>query len=58
MATQAHLATTPYWTESSLPRFPKLERNAHVDVVVVGGGITNSRRTGYTRIVGALPVAA
>ena len=40
MATQAHLATTPYWTESSLPRFPRLERNARVDVVVVGGGIT------------------
>lgn len=32
--------TTPYWKESSLPRFPKLERDARVDVVVVGGGIT------------------
>lgn len=34
------MMTTPYWMESSLPRFPKLERDARVDVVVVGGGIT------------------
>jgi glycine/D-amino acid oxidase-like deaminating enzyme/nitrite reductase/ring-hydroxylating ferredoxin subunit len=40
MATQTHMMTTPYWMESSLPRFSKLERNARVDVVVVGGGIT------------------
>jgi glycine/D-amino acid oxidase-like deaminating enzyme/nitrite reductase/ring-hydroxylating ferredoxin subunit len=33
--------TTPYWADSaSFPRFPKLERDEHVDVVVVGGGIT------------------
>src|SRR4029079_17878305 len=33
--------TTSYWLESaSLPRFPKLERNKHAEVVVVGGGIT------------------
>jgi glycine/D-amino acid oxidase-like deaminating enzyme/nitrite reductase/ring-hydroxylating ferredoxin subunit len=40
MASRPHLMTTPYWMESSLPRFSKLERNARVDVVVVGGGIT------------------
>jgi glycine/D-amino acid oxidase-like deaminating enzyme/nitrite reductase/ring-hydroxylating ferredoxin subunit len=35
------LATIPYWADSApLPRFPKLQRNEHVDVVVVGGGIT------------------
>ena len=33
--------TTPYWIESApLPRFPKLERDEHVDVLIVGGGIT------------------
>jgi glycine/D-amino acid oxidase-like deaminating enzyme/nitrite reductase/ring-hydroxylating ferredoxin subunit len=31
--------TTPYWFDASLPRFPKLERDERVDVVVVGGGI-------------------
>jgi glycine/D-amino acid oxidase-like deaminating enzyme/nitrite reductase/ring-hydroxylating ferredoxin subunit len=32
--------TIPYWTDSaSLPRFPKLDRDEQVDVVVVGGGI-------------------
>jgi len=36
-----HTDTVPYWIESTpLPRFPKLERNESVDVVVVGGGIT------------------
>ena len=36
-----HTDTIPYWIESTpLPRFPKLERNDAVDVVVVGGGIT------------------
>ncbi|WP_440895619.1 FAD-dependent oxidoreductase [Amphibacillus sp. Q70] len=34
-------STTSYWTESSiLPAFPKLERDIHVDTVIVGGGIT------------------
>jgi glycine/D-amino acid oxidase-like deaminating enzyme/nitrite reductase/ring-hydroxylating ferredoxin subunit len=33
--------TVSYWIDSeSLPRFPKLARNEHVDVVIVGGGIT------------------
>jgi glycine/D-amino acid oxidase-like deaminating enzyme/nitrite reductase/ring-hydroxylating ferredoxin subunit len=32
---------TPYWMDSApLPSFPKLDQNARVDVVVVGGGIT------------------
>ena len=36
-----HAATAPYWSDSaSFPTFPKLERDQHVDVVVVGGGIT------------------
>ena len=34
-------ATQPYWIDSaSLPRFPKLDRDQDVDVVIVGGGIT------------------
>lgn len=37
----SQLDTTSYWLDSaSLPRFPKLERNKHAEVVVVGGGIT------------------
>ena len=37
----SQLDTASYWLESaSLPRFPKLERSKHADVVVVGGGIT------------------
>jgi glycine/D-amino acid oxidase-like deaminating enzyme/nitrite reductase/ring-hydroxylating ferredoxin subunit len=33
--------TTPYWIESaSLPRFPKVDGDSRVDVVVIGGGIT------------------
>jgi glycine/D-amino acid oxidase-like deaminating enzyme/nitrite reductase/ring-hydroxylating ferredoxin subunit len=37
----AHLDVTSLWIESTpLPRFPKLERDGHADVVVVGGGIT------------------
>lgn len=33
--------TTPFWLASeSGPRFPKLEGNLRVDVVVVGGGVT------------------
>ena len=32
--------TTSYWIDSApLPRFPKIESNVEVDVVVVGGGI-------------------
>jgi glycine/D-amino acid oxidase-like deaminating enzyme/nitrite reductase/ring-hydroxylating ferredoxin subunit len=39
--TTPHAATVPYWSDSaSFPTFPKLERDQHVDVVVVGGGIT------------------
>ena len=31
----------PYWADSAaFPIFPKIERDRHVDVVVVGGGIT------------------
>jgi glycine/D-amino acid oxidase-like deaminating enzyme/nitrite reductase/ring-hydroxylating ferredoxin subunit len=37
----AHADTTPYWIDSaSLSTFPRVQRNQHVDVVVVGGGIT------------------
>ncbi len=33
--------TGPYWADSaSFPTFPKIDRDHHVDVVVVGGGIT------------------
>lgn len=33
--------TTPYWIDSAaMPRFPKVERELEVDVVVIGGGIT------------------
>jgi glycine/D-amino acid oxidase-like deaminating enzyme/nitrite reductase/ring-hydroxylating ferredoxin subunit len=32
--------TTSYWIDSApLPRFPKIDRNLEVDVVVIGGGI-------------------
>lgn len=32
--------TLPYWIDSAaLPRFPKIEKDAEVDVVVIGGGI-------------------
>jgi glycine/D-amino acid oxidase-like deaminating enzyme/nitrite reductase/ring-hydroxylating ferredoxin subunit len=41
MSPSASVGTIPYWIDSeSLPRFPKLARNEHVDVVIVGGGIT------------------
>jgi glycine/D-amino acid oxidase-like deaminating enzyme/nitrite reductase/ring-hydroxylating ferredoxin subunit len=41
MSTSASVDTLSYWIDSeSLPRFPKLARNEHVDVVIVGGGIT------------------
>jgi glycine/D-amino acid oxidase-like deaminating enzyme/nitrite reductase/ring-hydroxylating ferredoxin subunit len=37
----SQIDTASYWIESaSLPRFPKLERDGHAEVVVVGGGIT------------------
>ena len=36
-----HLDTQPYWIDlHTLPRFPKLDRDEQVDVLVVGGGIT------------------
>ena len=36
-----HLDTQPYWIdEASIPRYPKLDRDEEVDVLVVGGGIT------------------
>lgn len=32
---------TPYWSDTaSLPQFPRLKTDLHVDVVIVGGGIT------------------
>ena len=35
------ISTQPLWSDTaSLPRFPKLERDEEVDVVVVGAGIT------------------
>ncbi len=35
-----HVDTTPYWSDSAtFPRFSKLERDGHVDVVVIGAGI-------------------
>ncbi len=41
MTNKNHGATQPYWSHSaSLPRFPKLDRDEDVDVVIVGGGIT------------------
>ena len=41
MTTKSHTATQPYWLDSApLPRFPKLDRDEQVDVVIVGGGIT------------------
>jgi glycine/D-amino acid oxidase-like deaminating enzyme/nitrite reductase/ring-hydroxylating ferredoxin subunit len=41
MSTSASVDTLSYWIDSeSLPRFPKLARDEHVDVVIVGGGIT------------------
>ena len=37
----SQIDSASYWIESaSLPRFPKLERDGHAEVVVVGGGIT------------------
>jgi glycine/D-amino acid oxidase-like deaminating enzyme/nitrite reductase/ring-hydroxylating ferredoxin subunit len=38
---KAQAATLSYWIDSSsIPRFRKLDRDEHVDVVIVGGGIT------------------
>ena len=36
----AHQDTTPYWQDTPMPRFARIERNERADVVVVGGGIT------------------
>jgi glycine/D-amino acid oxidase-like deaminating enzyme/nitrite reductase/ring-hydroxylating ferredoxin subunit len=37
----SHAGTLPYWADSAFfPTFSELERDVHVDVVVVGGGIT------------------
>lgn len=37
----AHPDTTPLWIDStSFPSFPTLQRDQHVDVVIVGGGMT------------------
>jgi glycine/D-amino acid oxidase-like deaminating enzyme/nitrite reductase/ring-hydroxylating ferredoxin subunit len=39
--TASQIAAQPYWSDSaSLPRFPKLDRDEQVDVVIVGAGIT------------------
>ena len=39
--TSKHVDTTPYWSDRApMPRFPPLRADSHVDVVVVGGGIT------------------
>jgi glycine/D-amino acid oxidase-like deaminating enzyme/nitrite reductase/ring-hydroxylating ferredoxin subunit len=36
-----HVDPAPYWSDSaSFPTFSKIDRDHHVDVVVVGGGIT------------------
>jgi Glycine/D-amino acid oxidases (deaminating) len=38
---KTHTTTAPYWSDTaSLPRYPKLERDESVDVLVIGGGIT------------------
>jgi glycine/D-amino acid oxidase-like deaminating enzyme/nitrite reductase/ring-hydroxylating ferredoxin subunit len=34
------LSRYPYWDETSLPRYPKLEADTTADVVVIGGGNT------------------
>jgi glycine/D-amino acid oxidase-like deaminating enzyme/nitrite reductase/ring-hydroxylating ferredoxin subunit len=39
--TDARTGTTPFWIDSTaMPRFPRLDRNLTVDVLVIGGGIT------------------
>src|SRR5881394_4000358 len=41
MSKSASIDTQSYWIDSApLPRFPKLDRDEEVDVVIVGGGIT------------------
>src|SRR5262249_25025026 len=34
------IASTPLWSEAKMPNLERLDRNTHVDVVVVGGGVT------------------
>ena len=55
MAKSAELATQSYWEESaSISRYPSLDRNLTVDVVVIGAGITGLtaahllKRSGHT----------
>jgi choline dehydrogenase-like flavoprotein len=41
MSTAASVDTLSYWIDSeSLPRFTKVDRDEHVDVAIIGGGIT------------------
>ena len=41
MAETSAVATTPYWFDSSsIPRYPKLDRDIRVDVAIIGAGIT------------------
>jgi glutamyl-tRNA reductase len=41
MVKDLRLDTLPYWTDSaSVLRFPKLDRDEQVDVLIVGAGIT------------------
>src|SRR5437764_11765676 len=38
---KVHADTRPFWIDSTpLPRYPKLERDESVDVLVIGAGIT------------------
>src|SRR5256884_1220798 len=38
---KVHADTLPFWIDSTpLPRYPKLERDESVDVLVIGAGIT------------------
>src|SRR5262245_21941700 len=33
--------TTPFWTDTGrIPRYPRLAQDLHVDVAIIGGGIT------------------
>jgi glycine/D-amino acid oxidase-like deaminating enzyme/nitrite reductase/ring-hydroxylating ferredoxin subunit len=52
-----HADTTPYWSDSaSLPIFPKLQQDSHVDVVVVGAGIAGLT-TAYLLVTAGRSVA-